>query len=374
MSIEKLHFDAADSCGAPEGSATPSDTPLPPALAPLASLPRTSGWRTPMQGEAWLRTAYDTLYTAGDAALVTTEGGLAPFVKKPGLPTSLWLATMHELGEPLEPLVADEHAADRLAQALLDRNQPIRFGHVPADGLFTQAFVRAASTRGRLMATTAGGSPVLFLDDSWRDPMARFSSRRRSDFRRMERRAEAIGPVATEFHTPTPEEVPALFERACAVEAKSWKTRSHTALRDLPKQADFLLAYGQRMAAKGGLQIAFLTIGGMTAGMQIMVEDMGALWLLKIGYDEEFAKVSPGMLLLRAAVKNAADKGLERVEFLGKEAEWTKFWTTDLRPHMRLRYYPAGLAGVLAQARDVVEHLTHRAAKKLAALRDRRAA
>ncbi len=60
--------------------------------------------------------------------------------------------------------------------------------------------------------------------------------------------------------------------------------------------------------------------------MQIMVEEHGALWLLKIGFDEAFARVSPGNLLLMEVIRHAAANGLERVEFLGKDAPWTAAW------------------------------------------------
>ncbi len=46
------------------------------------------------------------------------------------------------------------------------------------------------------------------------------------------------------------------------------------------------------------LRIAFLRIAGRPVAMQIAVERAQRLWLLKIGYDEEYARCSPGQLLM----------------------------------------------------------------------------
>lgn len=305
-----------------------------------------------MQGPLWLQACYETLYDGDTPRLIEVEGGLGPFVRRGRLLPTLFLAGSEELGEAIEPLVTDAAAATRLAEAILAERRPVRFGHIPADGPFARAFLAAASGNGIVLQEPAGGSPVLPLDPTWTDPLTRFSSRRRSDFRRMQRRAEAMGAVSIAILTPTPEEVPDLLERCFAIEARGWKSRTRTALAQNAAQAEFLHRYGALIADLGGLRIALLRIGESDAAMQIMIEQGHALWLLKIGYDESFAKASPGMLLLLECIRDAAERGLDRVEFLGKASAWTGFWTQELRPHLRLRYYPRNLIGMVAILRD----------------------
>lgn len=326
--------------------------PVPAVPGALAHLPKSCGWQTPMQSRAWLQACYEVLYPRDTPWPVEVEGGVGPFVRRRGLLPVLYLAGAEELAEAIEPPVATPGAAERLAGRLLAARRPVRFGHIPAEGAFTRAFLVAAVGRGIVLQAPAGGSPVLWLDASWTDPLARFSSRRRSDVRRMQRRAEAMGAVRVEILSPDPAEVPELLEAAFAVEARGWKARNRTAIAQTPDQAAFLRRYGALTAAEGRFRIAFLRIGDEIAAMQIMVEEDGALWLLKIGYDEDFAKASPGMLLLLEVIRAAAAQGLERVEFLGKASDWTAFWTRDLRPHIRLRYYPRNLAGLAALVRD----------------------
>jgi hypothetical protein len=277
-------------------------------------------WPTPMQSKAWLSSCYDVLYPKDKAHMIEVEGAVGPFARRGYLVPTLYLVGSEELAEAIEPPVADAAAAARLSEAILATRLPVRFGHIPAEGLFAKAFVDIASGRGFVTHAPAGGSPVIRLDASWKDPLARFSSRRRSDFRRMQRRAEAMGPVTVEILSPAPDQVHEVLDRAFAVEAMSWKSRNGTAITQTAAQASFLKHYGRLAAGDGRLKVAFLHIGEQIAAMQIMVEEHNALWLLKIGYDEHFAKASPGALLMFEVIRDAAGRGLDRVEFLGKAA------------------------------------------------------
>lgn len=333
-----------------------------PAPAPGLLLPGAADI-TPMKGEMWIRACYDTLYGAGDAVLIETRGAVAPLARRGRVLPILVLAGAEELFESSEPAAVDAEAARGLAEAILERRRPVRFGHVPADGVFAPAFIAAARgpgskrgpkrgpKRGIVFAEPAGGSPVLKVPQGT-DPLTLLSSRRRSDLRRMRRRAEEIGPVAVEMRTPAPEEVAGLLDRAFAIEASGWKGRRHTAVTQNPVQTRFFYRYFTLAAAAGQCRIAFLTIGGETAAMQVMIEDDRALWLFKIGYDEHFARVSPGTLLFTEVIRQAAAEGLDRVEFLGQDTPWTALWETTLKRNIKLRYYPRTALGLATLARD----------------------
>lgn len=304
-------------------------------------------WRTPMQGAQWIAAGQAVFCAPQRCDEISVPGGSAALVK-----TGLGRAMLGiaQIGEPIEPIYENAVAAERIARALVNLRRPIAFGHMPDAGHFFPAFATAARGRGVVVASPAGACPVIHLDDSWRDLPGRFSKRRRSDVRRMIRRAETEGALATELLSPSPSDVAPLLDRAIAIEARGWKSREKTALAQDPAQAAFFRDYARRMAETGQLRLAFLTIGGIDAAMQIMVEDHDALWMLKIGYDEQFAKASPGTLLMIDVVRDAAERGLDRVEFLGKASAWTAFWTTDVRSLSRLYFFPFNLAGLAALA------------------------
>ena len=335
------------------GSIVPSNE-----ASPLEALLPRSHWDsinvaepTPMQHYIWSEACFATMYRDCSALMLTTNGGVAPFVRK-GLIPAMYLAGAVELSEASEALYSDVAAAERLVDAILAQKIPVKLGQPPAGTPFTEAFLSKARSAGLLFTASTEGSPFIELDESWKNALERFSSRRRSDFRRMRRRAEEEGEIAFEFHEPGPEEVLALLDRAVDVEARSWKARTRTAIADNKLQMDFFKHYAQLAAAEGIFRVAFMKIGAETAAAQICAECDGSYWLFKIGYDERFSRCSPGQLLMLESIERAANNGLKRYEFLGKAAEWTKFWTMQERPRMKLNYYPRNAAGIAALVWD----------------------
>lgn len=322
-------------------------------------------WRTPMQHRIWSEACLCALYSGSEPAIFEIPGAIGPFVKR-GLPARLELLGGIELAEPFEPLVADADTANELADMILRSGYPVRLGQPPCETPFFAAFLAQGRQRGHVLVRPTEGSPFIALDPSWQDGLAGMNSRRRSDFRRMIRRAEEVGELAFHFHTPGPDEVEELLEQAIAVEARGWKSRSGSAIADNPAQRDFFRAYAPLAVAKGILRINFLTIGGTIAAMQIAAQSDGRYWLFKIGYDEAFSRCSPGQLLMLESIERAAKARLESFEFLGKAAEWTRFWTSDERPRASVYYYPRSLAGLSAFIGDATAFAWRRLRAKLA--------
>ena len=109
----------------------------------------------------------------------------------------------------------------------------------------------------------------------------------------------------------------------------------------------FFRRYGQLASDAGIFRLCFLRIDGKAIAMTIAAECDDAFWQFKIGYDESYKNCSPGTLLQIETVRHAAKLGLARYEFLGNGA-WTKEWTDDAHPIMRLRYYPFNFASAAA--------------------------
>jgi proline dehydrogenase len=102
--------------------------------------------------------------------------------------------------------------------------------------------------------------------------------------------------------------------------------------------------------------------------MQLAVEHGTRLWLLKIGYDDRFARSSPGTLLLLESLRWASRAGLDAVELLGRREPWTRQWTDEARECVAIHAYPAtprGMGslvsdGALQGKRRVVERSSRR--------------
>lgn len=287
----------------------------------------------PTEERAWSQSAVEALGL--DVHAVAVDGALAPLAAFGG---RLEQAAA-PLYEPVDLLWRDTSSLEELAHTLARLQWPLLFRRLPAESPATRA-LRRSFVRGYVVERDAGSCPVI-------DPKLGLSRRLRSDLRRARRRAEALGAVELEVSASAD-----ALEEAFRVEAAGWKGRQRTALLDDPPRADFYRRYGRAAEANGALRVALLRIGGRPAAMQVAVERDGALWLLKIGYDDEFARCSPGQLLLEQIVA----LGL-RVELLGTSASWTRAWTLEERACVTLAAYPRSLASVKVLGRDALRRL-----------------
>ncbi len=96
--------------------------------------------------------------------------------------------------------------------------------------------------------------------------------------------------------------------------------------------------------------------------MQLALECGRGFWLLKIGYRAQFARCSPGMLLIAETIRYAASRDLVSYEFLGNADNWTRIWTQDEIPSVTIRAYPFRVRGFAALAVDAIRAVHRRLA------------
>ncbi len=317
---------------------------------------------SPPQRFSWIRACAASFAEELGFVVVESDGALAavaPLVEKDGV---LELVGAKDLYEPADFAYRDEDALLSLAQELRRRKERFVIPRIAVTSPTVAALKRAFRGRCGLLVLPAGATPVVPLGDG--DPEERFRSRRRSDLRRARRRAEALGSVAAEVALPAAEDVAAVLDEFYEVEAAGWKGEEGTALVNDPDRRRFFDEYARTAAADGSLRVAALRIAGETAAMQLAVEQGRRLWLLKIGYDERFARCSPGTLLLLETLRWAFDAELEAVELLGRRETWTRLFTDEARGCVAMYAYPATLRGVGSLASDAARQSRRRAIER----------
>jgi CelD/BcsL family acetyltransferase involved in cellulose biosynthesis len=323
---------------------------------PWRPLDRVAG--SPLSGFIWMRAFLRAFSAEVDPYFVGAMRNeelvaLAPLVRKRlhGL-RRLCLAGSGELHEPVDMSYSDERAFERLFAWLARRGSPLLLERITADSPALGKIQRAYRGRAVVLVRPHASCPYIELDESWLDPESHLNAGRRSDLRRARRKAEQLGPVTTEIHTPDLNELPHLMDAAFEIEARSWKGEEQTALLHDAHRAAFYRRYAQSACTEGVLRICFLRIGDRLAAMQLAIEQAGGFWLLKVGYDAKFSPCSPGLLLMRDTIRYAAEAGLRSYEFLGKAEAWTRVWTAAEHACVSVRVYPFGVRGMAALAAD----------------------
>ncbi len=306
----------------------------------------------PMQHYIWARACAEA-FAGGTVQIVTAGGGspsaIAALFRKTGVKELVPLGA--ELYEPADFPCADESAARELAQAVAKLGNPVLFNDLGANSLFLQELRRVCGRR--LVARPRPGHPWVDLDDSWLEPESHLNSGRRSDLRRARRIAEKQGALRVEIIVPDAASLEPLLTEAFRVEAASWKGREGSALALDPQVGTFYRRFAEAACERGLLRIGLLWIGETAVAMQLAVEMNGAFWLFKMGYDEEFARCSPGQLLMVESLRFARQQGCARYELMGKSEPWNQLWTQQVHPALTVRIHASGITGWVAVGADL---------------------
>jgi len=200
------------------------------------------------------------------------------------------------------PLLARDDAPSA-AQALCDDARArgaraIVLRHVPIEGAALDA-IRAVLARDCLAPTVlhsyaracldASGDAEILLRDA-------LGPKKLKELRRQRNRLSETGAL-TFTVARTADEVAHAIETFLALEAGGWKGKRGTALVQHEGDAAFIRHAARDLAARGQCEIAVLAAGEtpVAAGI-ILKHDTRAFWF-KLGVDERFARLSPGVQL-----------------------------------------------------------------------------
>jgi CelD/BcsL family acetyltransferase involved in cellulose biosynthesis len=329
-------------------------------------------WRTlegditsPIQQLLWSESCCATLPLGGKLHLTVVKAGsqstaIAPLVRTKGFLGRLEHLGVKILREPTDLLFSDPVALKDLANALVELGSPLLLDRIPADSPTIPAIQEAYRGRGVVLLRPAQPYPRILLRQGWRKPESQLNSGRRSDLRRAVRNAEKIGPLSYQILSPTPSQLVPILEEALEIEAANWKGSEGSAIASDKLRGPFYRHYSAVASAAGILRVCFLRVGSKAIATQFAIECARGFWLLKIGYREEFARCSPGMLLTAETIRYAASRGLISYEFLGNADNWTRIWTQDEIQTVTIRTYPFRMRGIGALAADAFQAVLRR--------------
>jgi CelD/BcsL family acetyltransferase involved in cellulose biosynthesis len=161
-------------------------------------------------------------------------------------------------------------------------------------------------------------------DSPWQ---ANATSGLRKDLRRAARQLQAELKRRHRIETilnPTRKDMSAFFW----LEASGWKGAEHSAIISAPATHQFYREIAERFAEAGVLGLNFLYFGGQLAAAQIGIRVGDAFHGLKLAYNEEFSRYSPGGLLLNELLRVCWGQGIRKLE-LGPDGEYKRRWTNE---------------------------------------------
>jgi CelD/BcsL family acetyltransferase involved in cellulose biosynthesis len=250
------------------------------------------------------------------------------------------------------PLAEDADALRGIAREMVARARPwLSLGFIDVGTEELEA-CRHAMAGCRTRIYTLERPPYVALQGTWEEYERRFTPKRRSNLKRLQRRLDERGHVTLDVHDGR-DDLAALLDEGFRVEASGWKGERGTAIGSAPETRRFYEEVASWAASRGSLRLAFLRLDGRALAFDFAIEEVGAHSLLKTGFDHEWRSFAPGVLLRQRMIEQAFGRGLDTYEFLGDAAEWKLEWVDSTRERVALEAFrrtPAGAVGWLAWA------------------------
>ena len=323
-------------------------------------------FRSPLYRHEWFDHCLTAFGAEWDLAVYVARANgavraIAPLVvaRSGGQRRLRWLN--HQLGDIGGLLYADETSLATICASVMHADPSIELTGIGADS--KEAKILCGSPRRRGLMVVRPNSVArasVRLDADWKTIESKMSSKHRKYIRWAQRAAAREGPVKFEVVSPTEATLDRHLDEVFRVEAAGWKGRAGTAILSDPRTKRFWTEFAHTAARLGILRLFFLRIGDATAAIRIAAEYAGRLWDWKIGYDERWARYSPGILLTHETLRYASEQKLEALEFLGQAERWQHRWPIELFHGTTVRFYPLSANGAFTLARDTWSFIKRR--------------
>ncbi len=195
---------------------------------------------------------------------------------------------------------------------------------------------RSANANRTLYGTTISIDCRLGFSDYWQNRPKKL----RDNIRRYTRRATNAGKEISLRIAAAPEELQRSLATYGEIESAGWKGRTGTAISMSNAQGRFYSEILEKFALRQDARIFELTFNGETVASRIAIQWAETIVFLKTTYSEEFAKFSPGRLLLHSTIREYLDSGrFGRLEFCTNATPDTLQWGSVSREIVHLNLY-----------------------------------
>src|SRR4051812_7712608 len=304
--------------------------------------------RSPFLTVEWLSAWWESFGEGRPEVVTIRDGGLraGAFLGRSG---SGLLAPANDHSGDWDALAADEEARNAVWKVVAGMGAPVLTlpaMHEAAAERVAREILRPAGYR--VVAERGPASPFLELPATYDELLAGKSGNFRSQLGRRRRALEREGELV--FRTARgDDDLDAVFR----VEAAGWKSEEGTAILSDSRTQRLYRSFARIAAERGWLRLHLLELDGRAIAADYSVVFAGGEFLLKTGFDEEWGRLSPGLVLRGEVLRQAIEDGLGYYDFLGGPDHYKLRWTDEARMRVTLRAFrgPRGLGPFLYRSR-----------------------
>ncbi|MEX0900033.1 MAG: GNAT family N-acetyltransferase [Gammaproteobacteria bacterium] len=250
-------------------------------------------------------------------------------------------------------VVAPDHAA--LAYAAIWRHLTegraawdlIQLRQLPVDSMTIRRLKESAKQYGLPVGTwNSERSPYVTFDGTWDDYFSGLGYNHKRNVGKGLRRLQREGEVELEV-VSTPEALDDALTEGMRIEALAWKEDAGTAMLSRADVQAFYESFARDSAERGMLRLFFLVHNGKRIAFSYGLQHKRTIFVLKGGYDPEFARYSPYNVLYALVFQHGFSADLAGYDFLGHDEPFKMKWTNTVREHCWIYLFSRSLRGRL---------------------------
>jgi len=168
-------------------------------------------------------------------------------------------------------------------------------------------------------------SKYLRFADGWDAFLAGYSPSFRNTMGKKMRRLERRGQVRLDVYSE-PSHLPAAFENFLQIEDSGWKGAKGTSILKQPHVHEYYRYLLEHFGRLGLCRVSLLFVGDTAVAGHFGIEIGDCLYLLKIGFREDYAHDSPGALLLHKLIEHCCQHGSTKTMSFVTGVSWIDRW------------------------------------------------
>jgi CelD/BcsL family acetyltransferase involved in cellulose biosynthesis len=215
----------------------------------------------------------------------------------------------------------------------------LQFENVMDESVLARIDSRVRSRVQREMVKTCDH---ITCDRPWEEYAATLSTNFRSNLNKA--RNKLAREPAVEFEIAhEPGAIQAMLPDVLQIEASGWKGAAGTAILNDPRLMDFYSRQIEAFALRGGVMLSRLRVDGHTISGEYCMVDSQTLYVIKLAYDENVARLAPGNSLLERMFRSIHGQyGLRHINLVGSPP-WFAQWNPVRVPVWRIQIRGPGL-------------------------------
>jgi len=180
-------------------------------------------------------------------------------------------------------------------------------------------------------------NPFITLPDEWATYFGTLSKERRKSLRNARNRLEQEHPGQACYHRVTePAELPAALDTLVTLNRARWHSQGKTSVFDASEFRAFHCEMAAIALHRGWLRFYQLTVGEQIVATTYCFRYGDVFYAYQSGFDLEWARYSPGRLIIAHAIREAIREGAREFDMLRGTEKHKLSWTSEARTDSHL--------------------------------------